>query len=89
MPLDVTYAFGLGKNDYPLPWPAVHGVVRWRLVDLCQWMWDEHRVSIGKSTMSQEVRRLARAGSAIEDCKKVSSPDWRLSRKRTALTSIT
>ena len=64
-------------------------------------MWDEHRVSIGKSTMSQEVRGLgyrkltvrprhhAQAGNAIEDCKKVSPCDWRLSRKRTALTSIT
>src|SRR4249920_2396217 len=23
------------------PTPATHGVVRWRLVDLCQWMWEE------------------------------------------------
>jgi transposase len=22
------------------PIPAVHGVVRWRLVDLCQWVWE-------------------------------------------------
>src|ERR1700742_2953434 len=22
------------------PIPAVHGVVRWRLVDLCQWLWE-------------------------------------------------
>ena len=27
------------------PNPAVHGVVRWRIVDLCQWLWDEFRVS--------------------------------------------
>ena len=24
------------------PTPAIHGVVRWRLIDLCQWLWDEH-----------------------------------------------
>ena len=23
------------------PIPAVHGVVRWRIVDLCQWIWEE------------------------------------------------
>ncbi len=22
------------------PTPAIHGVVRWRLVDLCQWVWE-------------------------------------------------
>src|ERR1700724_4420951 len=28
------------------PMPSLHGVVRWRLVDLCQWLWAEFRVSI-------------------------------------------
>src|SRR5215469_11941537 len=23
------------------PIAAVHGVVRWRIIDLCQWIWDE------------------------------------------------
>ena len=23
------------------PIPAVHAVVRWRIIDLCQWVWDE------------------------------------------------
>jgi transposase len=40
------------------PIPAVHGVVRWRLVDLIQWLWDEHRVPISKQTLSREVRAL-------------------------------
>ena len=30
------------------PIPAVHGVVRWRIVDLCQWMFEEFRVTIAK-----------------------------------------
>ena len=41
------------------PIPAVHGVVRWRIVDLCQWLWDEFRVSIARQTLSCELRALA------------------------------
>jgi transposase len=40
------------------PIPAVHGVVRWRLVDLIQWLWDEYRLPIAKQTLSREVRAL-------------------------------
>jgi len=28
------------------PIPAVHGVVRWRLIDLAQWVFEEFRISI-------------------------------------------
>jgi hypothetical protein len=28
------------------PIPAVHGVIRWRIVDLCQWIWEEFRVVV-------------------------------------------
>ena len=28
------------------PIPAIHGVVRWRLKDLAQWLFEEHRVSL-------------------------------------------
>ena len=64
------------------PIPAIHGVVRWRLIDLCQWFWEEHRVVIAKPTLSREVRALgyrkltarprhhAQAEGAIEDFKK-------------------
>src|SRR5215210_6490715 len=38
--------------------PAVHGVVRWRLVDLIGWLWEEFRVTISKQTLSREVRAL-------------------------------
>ena len=40
------------------PTTATHGVVRWRLVDLCQWMWEEFRVSVAKQTMSREPRAM-------------------------------
>src|SRR5215469_9611955 len=41
------------------PIPAVHGVVRWRLVDLCQWLWEEFRVSIARQTLGRELRAWA------------------------------
>jgi hypothetical protein len=40
------------------PIPVIHRVVRWRLIDLCQWFWEEHRVVIAKPTLSREVRAL-------------------------------
>ena len=40
------------------PIPAVHGVVRWRLVDLIQWLWEEYRIAISKQTLSRELRAL-------------------------------
>jgi transposase len=40
------------------PIPAVHGVVRWRLVDLVQWVWDEFRITISQQTLSRELRSL-------------------------------
>ena len=40
------------------PTPALHGVVRWRIVDLMQWLWEEFRLSVSKQTMSLELRAL-------------------------------
>ncbi len=40
------------------PIPSVHGVVRWRIVDLCQWVWEEFRVSIARQTLSRELRKM-------------------------------
>jgi transposase len=40
------------------PIPAVHGVVRWRLADLAQWVWEEFRIAISLQTLSRELRRL-------------------------------
>src|SRR5215212_4073308 len=35
------------------PIPSVHGVVRWRLVDLVQWVFNEFRITISKQTLSR------------------------------------
>ena len=73
------------------PIPAIHGVVRWRLVDLAQWLWDEYRVSLDQSTVSRELKALgfvkmtarprhqAQNEYVIDDFKKTSPPEWRKS----------
>lgn len=83
------------------PMPAVHGVVRWRLVDLCQWLWEEFQVSIAKQTLSRELRAMgyrklsarprhhAQPEGAIEHFKKISLPFWTKSRATRASTRPT
>jgi len=80
------------------PTPAVHGVVRWRLVDLCQWLWEEHHVTVAKQTLSRELRAMnyrklsarprhhAQADGAIDLFKTASRPAWTRSRARRAST---
>ena len=70
------------------PIPAAHGVVRWRLVDLAQWVWDEFGLSITKQTLSREMRSLGfrklsarprhhgQKEHAIADFKKASQASW-------------
>jgi transposase len=38
------------------PIPAVHGVVRWRLVDLAQWVWEEFRITVSETTLSRVLK---------------------------------
>ncbi len=40
------------------PTPAIHGVVRWRLIDLAQWIFEEFRLSIAVQTLSRELRKM-------------------------------
>src|SRR5271156_4236209 len=40
------------------PIPAVHGVVRWRLIDLAQWVFEEFRITVAKQTLSRELRAM-------------------------------
>jgi len=80
------------------PTPAVHGVVRWRIVDLCQWLFEEFRVTVSKQTLSRELRGMgyrklsarprhhAQREGAIEDFKKPSRPLWRKSPTTKAST---
>jgi hypothetical protein len=40
------------------PIPAIHGVVRWRLIDLSQWIYEEFRITVAKQTLSRELRAM-------------------------------
>ncbi|MFV0644113.1 MAG: transposase, partial [Sphingomonadaceae bacterium] len=40
------------------PIPAIHGVVRWRLIDLAQWLYDEFAVSLDATNISRELKKL-------------------------------
>lgn len=40
------------------PIPAAHGVVRWRLADLVQWIWDEFGLSVTRHTLGRELRAM-------------------------------
>ncbi len=40
------------------PIPAAHGVVRWRLIDLAQWVWEEFGLSVTRYTLSRELRAM-------------------------------
>jgi hypothetical protein len=33
--------------------------VRWRLIDLVQWIFEEFRITVAKQTLSRELRALA------------------------------
>lgn len=84
--LDDTHRTALVAMIEAGPIPAVHGVVRWRIVDLCQWIWEEFRISVSRQTLSRELRAMnyrklsarprhhAQADGAIADFKKVFRP---------------
>jgi transposase len=40
------------------PIPAIHGVVRWPLIDLAQWIFEEYRISVTKQILSRELRAM-------------------------------
>lgn len=75
------------------PIAAVHGVVRWRIIDLVQWLWDEFGVSISKQALGHELRTMGfrklsarprHHGQRPQDIaafKKASPPVWRKSAK--------
>jgi putative transposase len=77
------------------PNPAVDGVVRWRLVDLGQWVQAEFGISISKQTLSRVLRAMgfrklsarprhhAQDPAAIATFKKTLPPVWTRSPART------
>jgi transposase len=75
------------------PIPAAHGVVRWRLVDLGQWIWDEFGLSVTRFTLGRELRAMGyrklsarprhhgQRAEDVADFKKTSQPAWQRSKE--------
>ena len=71
---------------------AAHGVVRWRLVDLGQWIWDEFGLSVTRFTLGRELRAMGyrklsarprhhgQRAEDVADFKKTSQPAWQRSK---------
>ena len=99
--LNATHRAALAAVLESGPIPAAHGVVRWRIVDLCQWTHDEFGIAVSEQTMSRVLRSMnyrklsarprhhAQAEGAIEDFKKVSLRGWRPSPRKRASRSAT
>jgi transposase len=100
--LNAAYRAALAAVIEAGPDPAAHGVVRWRILDLRQWLQQEFQVSVSKQTLSRELRAMgfrklsarpkhhAQAEGAIDDFKKNSPRRWirsRASRASGAATS--
>ena len=76
------------------PVPAAHGVVRWRLIDLAQILFEDHGVSVSEQTLSRVLRSMgyrklsarphhhAQDQDAIPAFKKPSPLAWQRSRGR-------
>jgi putative transposase len=81
------------------PIPAAHGVVRWRLKDLVQWLWDEFRIAVSETTLGRELRALgyrklsarprhhAKSEAAVAAFKKSFPRVWRKSRPTRPMAS--
>jgi len=73
---------------------AIDGVVRWRLIDLARWIFEEYRISVTKQILSRELRSMgyrklsarprhhAQDAAAVAAFKKTSLPSWWLSPTR-------
>lgn len=73
------------------PIPAVDGVVRWRLKDLAQRIFEDFGISLDETTVGRALKAMgyrklsarprhhAQNEFAVEDFKKASPPNWRRS----------
>jgi len=83
------------------PDPDLDGVVRWRIVDLCQWISDSFAIHVSKQTLSRELRILgyrrlstrprhhAQTESAVADFKKNFRRSFMKSQQKRALIQPT
>jgi transposase len=84
-------------EEGPTPWRD--GVVRWRLIDLVQWLWERFGLSVSETTMGRELRAMgfrklsarprhhAQDPEVLEAFKKTSPTVWRRSPEPKPLAS--
>ena len=83
------------------PIPAIHGVVRWRLIDLAWWLHEEFAISLDETTVGRELKKLgyvkltarprhhAQNELAMEAFKKGGSqPSWQRSKPPSRATHL-
>jgi transposase len=99
--LDASHRAALAAMIESGPIAAVHGVVRWRIIDLRQWLWEEYQVSVSQQTLSRELRAMgyrklsarprhhAQAAGAVEAFKKTGPRWWKRSLASGASTPTT
>jgi transposase len=81
------------------PIPSIHGVVRWRLIDLARWLHDEFGVSLTETTVARELKKQgyvkltarprhhSQNEYAMEDFKKGALPQsWQRSKSSSRAT---
>jgi len=89
--LDAAQRQALAERVDRGPIPAVDGVVRWRLKDLRQWVFEEFGITLDEDTLGRYLKAMGfrkisarpqHAGQnelAMEAFKKTSRPSWRRS----------
>lgn len=91
--LDETMRHALAEVVKQGPTPEIHGVVRWRQIDLIKWLFERFGVSLSKQTISRELRAMgfrkisarprhhAQNPKDLEDFKKKSPRVWKRSNR--------
>ena len=66
------------------PIPATHGVVRWRLKDLAQWILEEFRISLDETTVGRELKALGFVKISARPISSMRKTNWpsRILKKR-------
>ena len=82
------------------PKPYLDGVVRWRLIDLAAWLYENHEVSVDLSTVSRVLRDMgyrkltarprhfAQNPEAVTTFKKTFPTEWRKSKTSWGLAHL-
>jgi len=83
--LNATHRAALVEAIERGPIPAAHGVVRWRIIDLAQMLWDDFSLSVSRPTLSRELRTLGYRKLSARPKHHAQDPDAIEAFKRGAL----